>query len=207
MNNKLLFLAFLSTFLMACTSIKVQELDPKLQISHVCIQKNPKVIVEDFLPVVQRGFMKHGITTEVFEGAKPFYCDYYLTYTALKTWDVGMYMHHAEVSLFKNLEMVGYAEYHLNGKGGLALNKWASVESKMMPVIDRLLKGYTPEKVKLFKSKQQKQKLVEEQTSEDNQIKAGSTEEQLRKLRKWFEEGLISKEEYNAEKEKILNKQ
>lgn len=202
MKNRLLLLALIASFIASCTSIKVQELDPEHEISHVCIQKNPKVIVGDFLPVVQRGFMKHGITTEVFDDEMPFYCDYYLTYTALKTWDIGMYMHHAELSLFKNHKMLGYAEYHLNGKGGLALNKWASVESKMMPVIDKLLVGYTPEKVKLFKSKQKhvKSNEVNNQPPGNN-----TTEEELKKLRKWFEEGLISKEEYKAEKEKLLN--
>lgn len=38
-----------------------------------------------------------------------------------------------------------------NGKGGLALNKWASVKSKMDPVIDELLAGYTPETVAAYR--------------------------------------------------------
>lgn len=205
MNNKLILLAFITFFLASCTSITVQELAPKHKVSHICIQQNPKVIVGDFLPVVQRGFMKHGITTEIFEEEKPFYCDYYLTYTAFKTWDIGMYMHHAELSLYTNHKMIGYGEYHLNGKGGLALNKWASVESKMMPVIDQLLVGYTPEKVKLFKNKQKKD-AGKHATSNEEAI-GGSIEEQLRKLKQWFEEGLISEEEYKLEKEKILSKQ
>ena len=60
--------------LSACTSIKVQEVDPIHQVSHVCIQENPKAIVGDFLSVVRKGFERHGITTEVYHDSKPSYC-------------------------------------------------------------------------------------------------------------------------------------
>ncbi len=93
-------------FLSACTSIKVKEVDPSQQVSHVCIKENPRVIVNDFLPVVRKGFERHGITTEVYQGNKPSYCEYNLTYTALKTWDLGTYMHHAELTLYRGIRIL-----------------------------------------------------------------------------------------------------
>jgi hypothetical protein len=34
---------------------------------------------------------------------------------------------------------IGFAEYHLNGKGGYDFGKWRGTKSKMDPVIDQLL--------------------------------------------------------------------
>lgn len=187
-----------ATLLAACTSVQVQEIDPTLQLSHVCIESNPKVIVGDFLPVVRKGFERHGITTEVYEGSKPEYCDYHMTYTALQSWDISTYMHHAELQLYQTLKPIAYAEYHLNGKGGFALTKWASVESKMDPVIDTLLAKYTPQMVDSYRSSIPRNS----NPIEDND----STAQKLRGLKSWFEDGLITEEEYNAEREKVLNR-
>ena len=49
------------------------------------------------------------------------------------------YLHHAELRLEKNGNKIGYAEYHLNGKGGLSLTKWQSTKTKMDPIVDQLL--------------------------------------------------------------------
>ncbi|MEN8169162.1 MAG: Sbal_3080 family lipoprotein [Pseudomonadota bacterium] len=191
------FLLFFAIVVAGCTNIKVQEADPSLQLSHVCIENNSKVIVGDFLPVVRKGFIRHGITTEVYKEKKPNHCKYHLTYTALKTWDVGTYMHHAELQLYQGINPIAYAEYHLAGKGGLALNKWASVESKMGPVIDKLLINYTPEIVDSYR------KPVNKNASPTPSNK--STAQKLRELKKLFDEGLITAQEYSAEKKKVLN--
>ena len=61
--------------------------------------------------MVRKGFERHGITTEVYEGDKPMHCEYHMTYTALMNWDIGTYMHHAELQLYRGLEQIAYAEY------------------------------------------------------------------------------------------------
>lgn len=109
---------------------------------HVCIQDNPKVAVQDFVTIVRDGFDRHGISTEVIAGSAPERCEYLLTYTALRSWDFSPYLSHAELRIERGGRQVAYAEYHLKGKGGLALNKWASTKSKMDPVIDELLGAY-----------------------------------------------------------------
>lgn len=178
-----------------CTSVKVKNVDPSIKLSHVCIEKNPKVIVAGFLAVVQDGFARHGITTEVYDEEEPSYCDYRLTYTAFKKWDIATYMHHSELRLYDKDLQIGYAEYHLNGGGGLALNKWASVESKMNPVIDELLAAYTPEIVDRYRTS-----IPTEKSDTPSDKK-----EALEILKEWYADGLIDKKEYTNEKARILN--
>jgi hypothetical protein len=139
-----IFLAVaLTVFLViGCTSIQVQPLDRSANLKHVCIQENPKVIVSDFVTVTRDGFDRHGISSEMFSGAIPDRCEYVLTYTALQTWDMTTYLHHAELRLESKGRKIAYAEYHLRGKGGLTLTKYASTKEKMDPVIDELLKAY-----------------------------------------------------------------
>jgi hypothetical protein len=138
MHRYAVFFFFL--FLSACTSVTVRPVDPSLNIKYVCIQENPKVLVGDFIAVLRDGFERNGIVTEVFTGQKSDKCDYILTYTALRSWDFGPYLSHAELWLERSGKQVAYAEYHLNAKGGLALTKWAGTKTKMDPVIDDLLK-------------------------------------------------------------------
>lgn len=128
--------------LAGCTSIQVQPLDRAANLKHICIKENPKVIVSDFLTVLRDGFDRHNISSEVFSGEIPDGCEYVCTYTALQSWDFTTYLSHAELRLESKGRKVAYAEYHLNGKGGLSLMKWQGTKTKMDPVIDELLKGY-----------------------------------------------------------------
>lgn len=132
--------AFLPLLTLGCTSVQVRPLDPALHVDHVCIQENPDVIVHDFLPVLQDGFKRHGISTDVYSTIRPDACPYVLTYTALQSWDFALYLSHAELRLEHEGRQVAFAEYHLNGKGGLSMAKWQSVKKKMDPVIDQILK-------------------------------------------------------------------
>lgn len=122
-----------------CTSVEVQPVSADLTISEVCIEDNPAVIVEDFLRVVRDGFDRHGIATYVHPKPVPKECEYVLTYVAYQIWDIALYMHHAELRLARNGRIVGTATYHLTGKGGFSLAKWASTKEKMDPVIDEML--------------------------------------------------------------------
>jgi len=49
-------------------------------------------------------------------------------------------MNYAELRLKHGAKTIGSATYR--HAGGFALNKWASTESKMHPVIEQLLAGY-----------------------------------------------------------------
>ncbi|MGB3393310.1 MAG: Sbal_3080 family lipoprotein [Stenotrophomonas sp.] len=123
-----------------CTSINVKPI-AATSLQQVCIVNNPKVIIDEFVPVLQDGFARHHIATQVVEQAQSQSCEVTLTYTALRSWDFAPYLSHAELRLWRAGRQIGAADYHLRGKGGFALNKWAGVRSKMDPVIDQLLGG------------------------------------------------------------------
>jgi hypothetical protein len=122
-----------------CTSINVKPVAPTAGLQSVCIVNNPKVKVSDFISVLRDGFSRHNIATSVVEQSQAQACDVTLTYTALRSWDFKPYISHAELRLWRGGTLIGSADYHLRGKGGLALTKWGSTRKKMDPVIDRLL--------------------------------------------------------------------
>jgi len=129
----------LLVLLSACTSVAVKSVDTSSPLLHVCIQRNTAVMVSDFLPVLQEGFERNGVGTEIYNGNQPRRCEYVLFYTALRSWDMKPYLSHAELHLFRAGQEVASAEYHLRGKGGFSVMKWAGTKSKMDPVIDELL--------------------------------------------------------------------
>jgi hypothetical protein len=138
---KSMVLAILALVVSGCTSVNVRSVDQSANLQQVCIVNNSKVIVDDFVPVLRDGFDRHGIGTSVVDQAEAKSCDVTLTYTALRSWDFKPYLSHAELRLWRDGKQIGSADYHLNGKGGFSLAKWASTKSKMDPVIDQLLVG------------------------------------------------------------------
>lgn len=122
----------------ACTSITVRPVEEELKPAVVCIQENPRVIVEDFLLVLRDGFARHGILSNIYSDEPPPGCEFLVTYTALRSWDFAPYLAHAEIRIEKDGLEVGYGEFHLRGKGGYSLYKWQGTRTKMDPVIDQL---------------------------------------------------------------------
>jgi hypothetical protein len=72
-------------------------------------------------------------------GRVPANCECIVSYTARRSWDFKPYLSHAEVRIERLGEQLGYATYHLEGGGGLALSKFDSTGEKMDPIIDELL--------------------------------------------------------------------
>ena len=140
--QKILAVTLLGAVLAGCTAVKVKPVDNLAEILHVCIRENPKVMVGDFVPVLEAGFERYGISTELItSNSTPRHCEYVLTYSARRSWDFAPYLSQADLQLRRSGRQIAWAEYHLRGKGGMALNKWAGTESKMNPVIDKLLTG------------------------------------------------------------------
>lgn len=129
--------------LSGCTTKTINPISKKHHILHICIQSNPKVIVGDFIPVVEDVFQNHNITTEIYYKDMPNTCKVKLTYTALQSWDFTLYLSHAEIRVYKEKQRIGYAEFHeVAGGMSLSLNKWASVKNKMTPILNDLLIEY-----------------------------------------------------------------
>jgi hypothetical protein len=137
------FICFCLALAMGCTAVTVVPIGAEHKIQKIYIQDNPKVIVQDFVPVVRDGLSRHGIQSEVFCGPCPKDAEYVLTYTALRSWDMAPYLSHAEIRIEKGGIVIASAEYHLRGKGGFSLAKWAGTKSKIDPVIDELLSKFS----------------------------------------------------------------
>lgn len=128
---------------LGCTSVKVSPVVAEANVTHVCIRQNSDVWIDDFLKVLQNGFDRHGISSEVFSNPyPPDHCEFIVTYTALQSWDFNPFLSHAEIALHRDGQQVAFAEYHLKGKGGLSVKKWQGTATKMDPVIDELLREY-----------------------------------------------------------------
>ena len=123
-----------------CTSIEMKRLTADLNPTQVCIRENPKVLVTDFLDVLQAGFDRHGIVSKIVPADAPAGCEYTVTYTALRSWDISTYLSHAEIRIEKDGHEVAHAIYHLRVKGRVMLTKWEDTPTKMDPIIDDLLK-------------------------------------------------------------------
>lgn len=144
LSIRLFFIFFALVSVSGCTAITVRPVDTALEIKHVCIEDGQQLCFDgQMMGVIRDGFERHGITTQVYTGNLPPECEYHLSFMCERTWDIATYMHHAELRLYRAKAQVGYAEYHLNGKGGLALTKWGSTKEKMGPIIDELLSGHS----------------------------------------------------------------
>ena len=137
----ILLLALMS--ISGCTTTKVNPVDTTFKIKHACIEDCQQTCFEgEMMGVIRDGLERNGISSQNYTGTLPSECEYHLSVMCERTWDLAMYMHHAELRLYRAKTQIGYAEYHLNGKGGLALTKWGSARSKMDPIIDELLSGH-----------------------------------------------------------------
>jgi hypothetical protein len=131
-----------SVVLCSCTAIEVKPLAASPKVSHLYIRENPKVIVTNFVPVMQDGFARHGISSQLIAPEASAPGKYVVTYTALRSWDFAPYLSVAEIQVQKDGLPVAYAKYHLRGKVGYSMYKWQGTKTKMDPVIDQLLQNY-----------------------------------------------------------------
>jgi len=122
----------------ACTSVEVSPVPHQgYPMAAICIERNPDVVVEDLLPVLEQGFARHGIATRVVEAPVPADCDYTLWYSARRRWDFKPVLGYAELRVRYHGETIGTATWL--ARPSLSPFKWTSTESKIGPVIDELL--------------------------------------------------------------------
>jgi hypothetical protein len=143
-----LFISFVFFNLSACTTIKVHPVDASTNpVGLVKIIDNPNSGAEDLQIVIERAFQRHGFGTQI---VKPDYIysnnlsanDYTISYSSSRKWDLAFYLGHAEIYMKRGIKMVGDASY--NQAGGFNFAKWGSTESKMGPILDRMLEEYRP---------------------------------------------------------------
>lgn len=204
-------IVILSTLLVfACTSVAVKPLDQSLDISHVCIENNPEVLVVDFETVLVEGLDRQGISVAVFSKEQMEQCEYVLTYTARRKWDFKPFLAYAFLRLEKDGIQIAHAEYRHSG--GFALNKWASTREKIDPVIDELLGSYeyVPNEARTTADPHAdiSTDVVTpvNGTSEVEVVKSRDNYAELIKLDELRERGILTQAEFEAEKKKILER-
>ncbi|PSU58561.1 hypothetical protein C9I90_06325 [Photobacterium aphoticum] len=85
-----------------------------------------------------------GYATKLYSDkeVQPEQCDVFMKYTARRSWDIVPYLSLAEINLYdKDGFKIAGAKYR--HRGGFAFNKWASIETKMTPVLTQLLPNRT----------------------------------------------------------------
>jgi hypothetical protein len=205
-NSSLVSLAALFG-LAGCTAVRVQPVAAENRIEHICIQDNPKVQVGDFVTVMQEGFQKHGITSQIVRDEPPKACLYVSTYTARRTWDMAMYMTDAQIDILKEGRTIASANYHLKGKGGFALTKWAGTRAKILPVIDQLF-AQLPASGRVVNADSNRAAAVSVASSNSSSGSAGNNglTEKLSHLKDAYDAGLITKDEYDSKRKELIEK-
>lgn len=141
MMNKFSIGMFCAIAVAGCTSMNVSKIDAaKYPVKLICIEENTEVLVGDMLSFLEKSIQERNIRTTIYRGAVPAQCEYTLWYTAFRGWDFTPYMNRAELRLRQNNLTIASATY--NHSGGLALNKWASTESKLAPVLEELMADF-----------------------------------------------------------------
>lgn len=197
-------LVVLCAALGGCTSVRVKPVSAENRIDHICIQENPRVQVGDFVSVMQEGFQKHGITSQLYKEDTPAKCQYTSTYTARRTWDMAMYMTDAQIDVLRDDRQIASANYHLKGKGGFALNKWQGTRSKILPVIDQLLAQFEPSNhVALARLEEPPPTAIAVATATTNQP-SSELARKLSELKDAYDAQLITKDEYEAKRKTLI---
>jgi len=194
--------------LAGCTTLEINPVSTKESITVTCIRFNPDNNVDDLVSVIQSRFQYHGIPTMLIRDATlPPQCQYVLEYTADRWWDLAPYMVDAKLTLTKNGVMVGSGHYHLNGHGGLSLDKWAGTASKLDPVIDAMLQNTSSAiGAPLVQTPIRNTELNAASQASTPGITTSQEDmyTQLTKLDDLRKKGIITDAEFDAQKKKIL---
>jgi hypothetical protein len=125
----------------ACTTVEVSPVPAGgYPIATLCIERNPEVVVEDLLAVIEQGVARHGIEPRLVDAPLPADCDYTLWYTARRRWDFRPVLGYVELRVRYRGETIGTATWL--ARPSLSLFKWRSTESKIGPVVDELLSQF-----------------------------------------------------------------
>lgn len=125
-----------------CTTTEVRSADLVQGAQHLCIKQNPALKQPGLLPALQQAIAANGLSSEVFDGMRPQYCRYVVSYEAKSAWTSLAHVTDLTMNIERDGEVVAVGQYHARGGTGLELNKPGSIKAKMDPVVDQLLAIY-----------------------------------------------------------------
>jgi len=170
----------------------------------ICIVKNKKVVIKDFLIILIEGISRNGFKTITYDATPSDKCRYILKYAAYQKWDGVNFLSKADIQVFTNHSLVGSISYALPkgifGGGGLNFKKWGSTRKKMDPLIDTLFENFKDIGVTSNQTYDTQEKNINETAL---QIKTDPTIK-LRQVKKLFDDGVISKVDFEAKKQELL---
>jgi hypothetical protein len=185
-------LAVLGLVLSGC-SIK-QTIDPiKTPVSRVCVHENPKVLMDEFQPELEKQIQAKGFQTESYKDTQPNDCSHRLEYTANWAWDMAMYLTYADLRVFDRSGLAGKAIYDARSGGG-RLDKFGRTAEKIRPLIDELFGSATHGPIAVQPTTWES--IVDSQTD---------TAGRLRELDSLKEQALVTEEEYARKRQTILD--
>jgi hypothetical protein len=131
-------------FLQGCTiSQHVIPVDSTKEISKIYLQKNDKVLMEEFHPELLKQLNELGFETESYSTDLPKETTYYMTYTANWMWDMAMYLYYFKATVYEQSreagfsKLLGEAEYDARMGGG-NMNKFGHTSDKIKPLLQEL---------------------------------------------------------------------
>ena len=107
------------------------------KVSQLCIKKNPRVLMDGFLPELESQISNYGITTRTFVESLPIECVHNLEYTANWRWDMAMYLSYAELKVYEKETLVGEAVYDARSGSG-RLDKFGPTAEKLKTLTEPL---------------------------------------------------------------------
>lgn len=170
---------------------------PPLDTNSICIINNDNAR-ETFRDAYKRALENKNYQVKLLPSSAVISdCSVSSTYTANWRWDLAMYMAYAEINVFKNGQKAGDAVYS-SLSGSANMGKFIKAEPKINELVDLLFPGNYNGPAATEKP----QNLVQQ--------KAGTSAadvkyKKLKELKKMHAEGLITKDEYDTQKAKLLN--
>lgn len=191
MKVRLLVFSVLLFALTGCSITKSVE-PIKAPVSQVCVLDNPKVLMKEFQPELQRQIEEKGFPTKVYTGSRPDDCSHHLEYTANWYWDMAMYLTYAEMRVYDLRGLAGKAVYDAR-RGSGRLDKFGRTAEKIRPLVDELFGSATKAPI-----------AVQPRTWESVVDSQKDTAARLRELDTLKQQGLVTEDEYARKREAIL---
>lgn len=113
---------------------KVSPIAAGTAIQAIAIQRNQKVLMDEFHPELVSQIEQLGFTVESYDRVRPESTPFNLVYTANWQWDMAMYLTYFQAIVLKDGKKIGEIEYDArNGSG--RMDKFGGTADKIRPLL------------------------------------------------------------------------